>query len=96
MILTCFENLQKLHKIHWKSKIQPYLVHANILGIMKMVHATEPYHPPDIKQHYKQIYFQSVDSAIATIENCFHQKDYKTYSTLEQLIIKAAIKKDYL
>ena len=42
----------------------------------------EPYHPPDFKQHYKQIYFQSVDSAIATIEN---QKDYKTYSALEQL-----------
>ena len=58
--------------------------------------AAEPYHPPDVKQHYKQIYFQSVDSVIATIENCFQQKDYKTYSTLEQLIIKATTKKDYL
>ena len=56
----------------------------------------EPYHPPDVKQHYKQIYFQSVDSIIATIENRFQQKDYKTYSTLEQLIIKAATKKDHL
>ena len=58
--------------------------------------AAEPYHPPDVNQHYKQIYFQSVDSANATIENHFQQKDYKTYSTLEQLIIKAVIKKDYL
>ena len=56
----------------------------------------EPYHPPDVKQHYKQIYFQSVDLAIATIENRFEQKDYKTYSALEQLIIKAAAKRDYL
>ena len=58
--------------------------------------AAEPHHPPDVKQHYKQIYFQSLDSAIATIENRFQQKDYKTYLTLEQLIIKAATKKDYL
>ena len=57
--------------------------------------AAEPYHPPDVKQHYKQIYFQSVDSAIATIENRFQQKDYKTHSTLKQLIIKAVTKKDY-
>ena len=35
--------------------------------------AAEPYHPPDVKQHYKQIYFQSVDSAITTIENRFQQ-----------------------
>ena len=56
----------------------------------------EPYHPPDVKQHYKQICFQSVDSIIVTIENRFQQKDYKTYSTLEQLIIKAATKKDHL
>ena len=57
--------------------------------------AAEPYHPPDVKQHDKQLYFQSVDSAIATIENHFQQKDYKTYSTLEQLVIKAVTKKDY-
>ena len=58
--------------------------------------AAEPYYPPDVKQHYKQIYFQSLDSAISTIENRFLQNDYKTYSTLEQLIIKVAAKKDYL
>ena len=46
----------------------------------------EPYHPPDVKQHYKQIYFQSVDLAIATIENRFEQKDYKTYSALNNLL----------
>ena len=56
--------------------------------------ADEPYYPPDVKQHHKQIYFQSVDSAIATIDNHFQQKDYKIYSTLEQLIIKASTKKD--
>jgi len=56
----------------------------------------EPYNPPDVKQYYKQIYFQSIDSAVVTIENCFEQKDYKTYSTLEQHMIKAATKKDYL
>jgi len=29
----------------------------------------EPYHPPDVKQQYKQIYFQSIDSAIAIVLN---------------------------
>ena len=58
--------------------------------------AVKPYHLPDVKQHYKQIYFQSVDSASTTIENRFKQMDYKTYSILEQLIVKTATKKDYL
>jgi len=56
---------------------------------------SESYHPPDAKQHYKEIYFQVIDSAIVTIENRFQQKDYQTYSSLEQLVIKAALKKDY-
>ena len=42
------------------------------------------------------MHFQSVDSAITTTENRSQQKVYKAYSTLEQLIIKAVTKKDYL
>ena len=33
--------------------------------------SAQPDHPPDVKQHYKQIYFQSVDSVIVTIEIVF-------------------------
>lgn len=95
MILTCFGNLQKPHKNSLEVK-DPALPHARKRPRCYEDGAAEPYHPPDVKQHYKQIYFQSVDSAIATIENRFQQKDYKTYSTLEQLIIKAATKKDCL
>ena len=37
VILTCFGNLQKPRKIRSKLQIQLYLMHANVLGIMKMV-----------------------------------------------------------
>ena len=55
--------------------------------------AAEQYIPSDVKQHYQQIYYQSLDKAIMAIEDRFHQGDYQTYARLEQLLL-AAEKKD--
>jgi len=65
------------------SKIQPYHVHVNLLGIMNTVllNLTTLLMSNNITNKY----------TIVTIENHF-----ETYSTLEQIIIKAATKKDYL
>ena len=55
----------------------------------------EPYYPEEPKLHYRQLYFQPIDSAIAIIENHFKQADYNMYSTVEQVILLAAKKDDY-
>ena len=55
----------------------------------------EAYHPSTPKDHYRQIYFQCLDCAIVTLDNCFNQQDFVLYSKLEELIIKAAINTDY-
>ena len=39
------------------------------------------------------LYFQSIDTAIATIEDCFKQADYNMYAKVEQ-VIRLAAKKD--
>lgn len=92
-ILTCFGNLQNYTKFIGNQN--PALPHAHKHPRHYEDGAAELFHPTDVKQHDKQVYFQSVDWAIATIEKHFQQKDYKTYSTLEQLVIKAVTKKDY-
>ena len=94
MILTCLGNLQKPHRIHWKSKIQPYLVHANVLGIMKMVllNLTTLLMSNNITSKY---IFRVLIQPLLQLKIVF-SKRIKTYSTLEQLTIKAATKKDYL
>ena len=55
----------------------------------------EAYHPSTPKDHYRQIYFQCLDGAIMTVDTRFNQKDFITYSKLEELIIKAATKTNY-
>ena len=36
----------------------------------------EAYHPSTPKDHYRQIYFQCLDGAIMTVDNCFNQRFY--------------------
>ena len=45
--------------------------------------------------HYRQLYYQSIDAAIATIEDHFKQVDYDKYVKLEQVLLLFAKKKDY-
>ena len=55
----------------------------------------EPYYPEEPKLHYRQLYFQSIDAAIATIEDRFKQADYNMYAKLEPVLLVAAKKDDY-
>lgn len=59
------------------------------------VGAGEPYHPDEPKTYYGQIYFQSIDAAMATIRDRFDQADYSLYTKLEQVLLLAATKGDY-
>ena len=38
----------------------------------------------------RQLYFEAIDLAVNCIQDRFQQPDYKVYSNLEQLILKAA------
>ena len=53
----------------------------------------ESYHAHDPKMHYRQIYFQSLDTMITTIKDRFHQIDYSIYAKVEELLLLAANKK---
>ncbi len=55
----------------------------------------EPYQPDDLKLHYRQIYFQSIDAAVVTIQDRFDQVDYAMYEKLEQVLLLAATNRDY-
>ena len=55
----------------------------------------DPYYPEEPKLHYRQLYFPSIDAAIATIEDHFKHADYNMHAMLEQVILLAAKKDDY-
>ena len=46
--------------------------------------------------YYRSMYYQSIDAAVTTIQDCFHKQDYSLYSTLEKLLMKATSSGDYV
>ena len=52
-------------------------------------------HPPTMEDHYRSIYFQTLDVVINCIESRFDQLGYRSYSRLESLLFKAASKKNF-
>ena len=52
-------------------------------------------HPPTVEDHYRSIYFQTLDVVINCIESRFDQLGYRSYSRLESLLLKAASKKNF-
>ena len=52
-------------------------------------------HPPTVEDHYRSIYFQTLDVVINCIESRFDQLRYGSYSRLESLLLKAASKKNF-
>ena len=52
-------------------------------------------HPPTVEDHYRSIYFQTLDVVIDCIESRFDQLGYRSYSRLESLLLKAASKKNF-
>ncbi len=46
-------------------------------------------------KHLRRIYFEVLDLLIQAIEARFDQQDYKIYSCLESLLLKAASRQDF-
>lgn len=55
--------------------------------------------PPEfhesVEDMYRQIYFQAIDNLSSAIKDRFDQRDYKIYSNVEQVLLKAASSKDF-
>jgi len=49
----------------------------------------QAYYPVEPKVHHRQVYYQAIDSAIATINDHFSQADYDVYAKLEQVLLLA-------
>jgi hypothetical protein len=54
-----------------------------------------PYHPQTVEAHYRQAYFEVIDSAINTIESRFEQPGFCVYNNLESLLLKSANGEDF-
>ena len=48
----------------------------------------EAHHPSNPKEHYRQIYFEVLDSIITVIEDRFDQKSFQAYFQMESLLLK--------
>ena len=48
-------------------------------------------HPENVEEEYRRQYFAALDTIITCIKERFEQKDYETYATLEQLLMKAIL-----
>ena len=51
------------------------------------------YFPPTPKEHYKQIYFATIDSATVAITSRFDQEDYNIYKSIQELFFNAIASK---
>lgn len=49
----------------------------------------------DPQSYYRSVYFQCLDTAITTIQDRFHQRDYAIYANLEEVLYKAYSKQDF-
>lgn len=55
----------------------------------------DPHQSSTVEDHYRQIYFEALDLVISGIQDRFNQPGYILYQNLEELLVKAANKKDY-
>ena len=52
-------------------------------------------HPEKVKGDYRRKYYAVLDTVVSYIKEHFEQPDYEIYSSLEQLLVKAAMAKSY-
>ena len=55
---------------------------------------SEGSYPQTVQDLYRVTYYEALDLVISSIKSGFDQPGYKTYSKLEDLLVKAANKKD--
>lgn len=52
-------------------------------------------HPEKVEDDYRRKYYAVLDTVVSCIKERFEQPDYEIYSSLEQLLVKAAMSKSY-
>ena len=50
--------------------------------------AVEPYHPTTVKEHFKAIYFETIDAVHKALKERFEQPSFIIFSNVEQLLLK--------
>ena len=50
--------------------------------------AGEPHFPVSVEDHYRPIYFSSIDTVVQAIQQIFDQDGYRQYKQLEELLFK--------
>ena len=56
---------------------------------------TEAFHPETAADHYRSIFYDTIDTVIMTIKGRFEQPRYQFFSNIEQLLIKAINSEPY-
>ncbi len=51
--------------------------------------------PETVEQHYRIVYFEALDLIISRVSDRFDQPGYKTYSKVQNLLLRAARSEDY-
>ena len=54
----------------------------------------EAYHPENVYDHFKQIYFEALDAIVNAINDRFDQPAFELFSQVEQLLLKSVKKQD--
>ena len=74
-----------------KHKIdEPHFLRRKNIPNRYLIDKAASEHPEKAEEEYRRQYY-ILDSAITCIKERFEQKDYKKYSTLEQLLIKTIL-----
>ena len=53
-----------------------------------MSDAVEPYYPTTVKEHFKAIYFETIDAVHKALKERFEQPSFIIFSNVEQLLLK--------
>ena len=51
--------------------------------------AVEPYYPTTVKEHFKAIYFETIDAVHKALKERFEQPSFIIFSNVEQLLLKS-------
>ena len=73
----------------------PSLPHRRNAPIKHMLGKALGKHPEKVEVDYRRKYYAVLDTVVSCIKERFEQPDYEIYSSLEQLLVKAAMAKSY-
>ena len=71
-----------------KPKTSNYKTLEQYFVVDGLPQGAEAHHPSNPKEHYRQMYFEVLDSVITVIEDRFDQKSFQAYLQMESLLLK--------